>query len=94
MDYIKASGAIGFYYPDWVAVQKADDCEVNWIIETKGRVGEGTEAKDAAMSEWCRRLATEHGREWHYTRVNQTQFESSKATTLADLLRAAPRLDL
>ena len=42
VDYIKPSGAIGFYHPDWVAVQEADDREVNWIIETKGRVWEGT----------------------------------------------------
>ena len=39
VDYLKASGAIGFYYPDWVAVQKdPEGAEVNWIIETKGRV--------------------------------------------------------
>lgn len=38
VDYLKPSGAIGFYHPDWVAVQKADRGEVNWIIEAKGRV--------------------------------------------------------
>ena len=49
VDYLKASGAIGFYYPDWVAVQEDDGEAVNWIIETKGRVWEGTREKDAAM---------------------------------------------
>ncbi len=36
VDYIKPSGAIGFYHPDWVAVQETADGEANWIIETKG----------------------------------------------------------
>ena len=40
VDYLKPSGAIGFYYPDWVVVQKTKEGEVNWIIETKGRVWE------------------------------------------------------
>src|SRR6266487_4810897 len=35
VDYLKPSGAIGFYYPDWVVVRKTKDGEVNWIIETK-----------------------------------------------------------
>ena len=43
IDYLKPNGAIGFYHPDWVAVQKTRDGEINWIIETKGRVWEGTE---------------------------------------------------
>ena len=94
VDYIKESGAIGFYHPDWVVVQGTAAGEVNWIIETKGRVWEGTLAKDAAMSEWCHRLAKEHGYEWHYTRVNQVDFNSSKAGTLAGLLGTVPRLDL
>ena len=39
VDYLKPSGAIGFYHPDWVVVQKTKQGEVNWIIETKGRSG-------------------------------------------------------
>ena len=81
VDYLKASGAIGFYYPDWVAVQKdSEGAEVNWIIETKGRVWEGTEEKDAAMREWCRRVTEATGVPWHYIRVNQTDFRSDFAT--------------
>ena len=38
VDYLKPSDAIGFYHPDWVVVQKTKGGEVNWIIETKGRV--------------------------------------------------------
>ena len=39
VDYLKPSGAIGFYHPDWVAVQKDGNAEVNWIIETKPACG-------------------------------------------------------
>ncbi len=78
VDYLKASGAIGFYYPDWVAVQQtedgAEDGEVHWIIETKGRVWEGTDRKDAAMREWCRRVHDAAGIVWRYLRVNQAEF--------------------
>jgi len=86
VDYLKPSGAIGFYYPDWVAVQKTMAGEVNWIIETKGRVWEGTEAKDIAIMSWCQRLSEKIGAVWRFIRVNQTDFESSKATTLKSLV--------
>lgn len=94
IDYIKESGAIGFYHPDWAVIQNTEKGEVNWIIETKGRVWEGTEAKDAAMSEWCRRLAAEHGYEWYYARVNQAQFNSTTAKSLSELLQGTPKLGL
>ena len=45
IDYLKPSGAIGFYHPDWVVVQNTAEGEVNWIVETKGRVWEDTEIK-------------------------------------------------
>ena len=81
VDYLKASGAIGFYYPDWVAVQKdPEGAEVNWIIETKGQVREGTEEKDAAIREWCRRITEATGVSWNYIRVNQTDFHPGFAT--------------
>ena len=81
VDYLKASGAIGFYYPDWVAVQKdSEGEEVNWIIETKGRVWEGTAQKDAAMQDWCRRVTEATGVSWNFIRVNQTDFRTDFAT--------------
>ncbi len=75
VDYLKPSGAIGFYYPDWVAVQRdLDGVIVNWVIETKGRVWEGTAEKDAAMQDWCRRVRDATGDAWKYIRVNQAEF--------------------
>lgn len=91
IDYLKPSGAIGFYYPDWVAVQKARDGLVHWIIETKGRVWEGTTekdaAKDAAAREWCQRVSKITGESWKYTRINQSEF-SDHHPTLQDLVMA------
>lgn len=84
VDYLKPSGAIGFYHPDWVVVQKTDEGEVNWIIETKGRVWEGTEAKDEAIRYWCEQVSSSTGQPWRYARVNQPVFEALKPKTLQE----------
>lgn len=88
MDYLKPSGAIGFYHPDWVVVQKSARGEINWIIETKGREWEGTTAKDEAMEDWCARVSGASKCVWSYLRVNQVTFEARKPKALADLLEA------
>ena len=86
VDYLKPSGAIGFYHPDWVVVQKAKNGEVNWIIETKGRVWEGTEAKDEALKTWCERISAVTGAAWRYVRINQKDFDPKTANVLEDLV--------
>ena len=86
VDYLKPSGGIGFYYPDWVVVQRTDEGEVNWIIETKGRVWEGTEEKDRAMAAWCKRVSETAGRVWTYKRVNQADFDRIRPRRLSDLI--------
>jgi type III restriction enzyme len=85
VDYLKPSGAVGFYHPDWVVVQKAKLGRINWIIETKGRVWEGTTAKDEAMNDWCKRVSEATGTIWQYTRINQSDFVSA-AKTLNELI--------
>ena len=81
VDYLKPSGAIGFYYPDWVAVQRELDGQIiHWIVETKGRVWEGTEEKDAAMHDWCQRITRATGDTWKYIRLNQADFRPDFAT--------------
>ena len=80
IDYLKPSGAIGFYYPDWVAVQETAGDEVNWIIETKGRVWKGTVEKDAAARDWCKRVSETTGKPWKYTRINQSEFTDEHPT--------------
>jgi type III restriction enzyme len=94
VDYLKPSGAIGFYHPDWVAVQRSGKAEINWIIETKGREWEGTTAKDAAMRDWCQRVTAARKDLWSYMRVNQTTFEAKKPVTLSDLIIAVGEASL
>lgn len=91
VDYLKPTGAIGFYYPDWVAVQKADGDEINWIIETKGRVfdTEQVKAKDAAILDWCQRISAETNSTWHYIRINQSTFDGNVCEDFADLIHIA-----
>jgi type III restriction enzyme len=87
VDYLKPSGAIGFYHPDWVVVQRVGEAEVSWIIETKGRVWEGTTAKDDAIRDWCKRISDRTGRVWRYVRVNQTVFDVASPASLGDLIK-------
>jgi hypothetical protein len=54
VDYLKPSGAIGFYHPDWVIVQTTNAGGVNWIVEMKDRVWEGTAAKRRGYKELVR----------------------------------------
>ncbi|MCS6969392.1 MAG: DEAD/DEAH box helicase family protein [Planctomycetes bacterium] len=91
VDYLKPSGAIGFYHPDWVVVQQTKEGEVNWIIETKGRVREDTASKDKAIEIWCERISAVTSTAWKYVRINQTEFDGCKAETLADLLERVRR---
>ena len=89
VDYLKASGAIGYYHPDWVVVQKTPKGEVNWIIETKGRVWEGTELKDEAIRLWCDRITERTKQLWKFARVDQSKFDVKKAATLAEAVSEA-----
>jgi len=86
VDYLKPSVDIGFYHPDWVVVQRAGQEEVNWIIETKGRVWEGTAAKDEAIGDWCDRISDSTGGLWRYVRINQREFEAVNPSKMADLI--------
>jgi type III restriction enzyme len=78
VDYLSTTGAIKFYYPDFVAVQKAQDGEVNWIIETKGREYEDVQHKDKSIEEWCQKISTQTGQTWRYLKVSQTIFDSQE----------------
>ena len=86
VDYLKPSGAIGFYHPDWLVVQKTSSSEVNLVIETKGRVWEDTAAKDAAIEIWCDRVTEATGQTWRYARINQRDFHVREGDTLTELM--------
>lgn len=92
VDYLKTSGAIGFYHPDWVLVQRVGNGEVNWIVETKGQVWENTDRKDEAMALWCERVAAATGQAWHFTRINQSEVNFDRGSTFAELVAKKPGL--
>jgi type III restriction enzyme len=71
-----------------VVVQKTFKGEANWIIETKGRVWEGTEAKDEAIRTWCKRVSAAMGAAWRYARIDQLKFEAFRGTELGPLIEA------
>ena len=89
LPYVKPSGATGRYFPDWVVVQNDDDAEVNWIIETKGRVWEGTERKDAAVEYWCEQVTNRGHGEWRYVLINQPDFNPAAVVSFQAARRAA-----
>lgn len=87
VDYLKPSGAIGRYFPDWVAIQRTADGEVSWIVETKGRVWDGTEQKDAAIRYWCSQVSGLTGDPWRYMRIDQPIWRPDRLSGFADLVQ-------
>lgn len=71
VDYLSSNGALKFYYPDFIAVQKKQKETINWIIETKGRYFENLEYKDAAIKLWCDQISKAKKQNWKYIRVDQ-----------------------
>ena len=51
---------------------------------------EGTDAKDAAISDWCARISKQTSQTWKFTRINQGPFDAFKPKTLAEAI-AGPR---
>lgn len=74
VQYLSGSGAVRLYYPDFVAVQTTEAGPVNWIIETKGREFDDTDAKARHMARWCEEVGQESGETWRYLKVPQTVF--------------------
>jgi len=74
VQYLSKAGSIRLYYPDFIAVQQTDDGPVFWILETKGREFEETDAKAAHMTRWCAEVSKETGQTWRYLKVRQHIF--------------------
>ena len=92
VDYLSPSGAIKFYYPDFVAVQKGKNGkQINWIIETKGQVYEAVAHKEVSIIDWCKKVSTQTGGTWNYIRVDQNVFGDGKFRTFLDLIGVVER---
>lgn len=89
--YLNKNGALKRYYPDFIAVQSTDAGDVNWIIETKGRMYEDVEHKDRGTRQWCRVVAEETGQDWRYMRVDQLIFDKGHFGDLDQLVRTVQR---
>lgn len=75
VQYLSATGAVRLYYPDFVAVQKGAGSKVHWVLETKGREFEDTDAKAEHMTRWCDEVSKESGNAWKYLKVSQAAYE-------------------
>ena len=86
VSYLKPSGALGLYYPDWVVKQKFGKEIRYWIIETKGQVHDGVIQKDAAIVDWCKRVSEVGTDKWGYMRVDQSWWNGKTLSSFADVV--------
>ena len=91
VQYLKSSGAVGTYYPDFVVIQTVIGGHVNWIIETKGREDVEVAAKDAQMARWCLEVSGVSDDIWRYLKVPQVIFDHGGFASLADLIRSVKK---
>jgi len=85
VSYLKPSGALGLYYPDWVVRQRAARAQKMWIVETKGREFDGVTQKDAAIAHWCSQVSEHADTPWGYVRVNQDWWDRVTPRTFQDV---------
>ncbi len=81
IDYLSDSGAIRYYFPDFVAVQLVNEKKTYWILETKGREYPDLDNKNKAIERWCKAISEQTGFEWKYLLVKQAIFNVDKKTT-------------
>jgi type III restriction enzyme len=95
VQYVKSSGALGSYYPDFVVVQDGAP-EANWIVETKGHEDAEVPAKDAQMTRWCEDVSNATGATWRYLKVPYRLFYDVRPQSLSELVSrlgsASPQL--
>lgn len=76
VQYLSGTGAVRFYYPDFVGVQQQTEGVTHWIIETKGREFDDTDAKARHMERWCAEVSQATGETWRYLKVSQPTFQN------------------
>lgn len=73
LEYVAESGALRYYYPDFVVRLSDDSC---MVVETKGLRDPDVPYKDRRARRWCRDVSKLTGRPWSYMRVDQAVFDS------------------
>jgi type III restriction enzyme len=84
IEYLSTSGALRYYYPDFV-VRLDDDTHV--VVETKGLEDPEVVRKDRRAVRWCEDATRLTGDPWEYVKVPQKVFDASTASTFDQLLR-------
>lgn len=80
VEYRRADGGAGFCYPDWVAVQRTEEGEVHWILETGEREWDGAEPRGRVMRRRCEKERAATGKRWRYRSVVRRDFEAFRRT--------------
>ncbi len=84
LEYISSTGALRYYYPDFVVRLDDDSC---LVVETKGLEDLEVALKDRRARRWCRDATDLSGRDWHYEKVLQKVFEAYTGDTVEGLRR-------
>jgi type III restriction enzyme len=82
LEYIGKSGALRYYYPDFVMRLTNDSC---LVIETKGQEDLDVALKDLRARRWCVDATRLAGREWAYEKVPQKLFDKFHGDSIASL---------
>jgi type III restriction enzyme len=84
LEYISSTGALRYYYPDFVVRLTDDSC---LMIETKGLEDISVALKDQRARRWCRDATELSGREWAYEKVLERPFDAYSGDTVDGLRR-------
>jgi type III restriction enzyme len=84
LEYIAESGALRYYYPDFVVRLVDDSC---LLVETKGMRDPDVPLKDRRAQRWCRDASQLTGRAWSYARVDQNVFDAFTGDSVEQLCR-------
>ena len=83
LEYISSTGALRYYYPDFVIRLSDNTC---LVLETKGREDIDVAHKDRRARRWCRD-ASDLSSEWAYEKVLQSVFDAYTGETVDGLRR-------
>jgi type III restriction enzyme len=84
LEYISKTGALRYYYPDFVVRLADDSC---LVVETKGQEDLDVALKDRRARRWCTDASRLAGREWSYEKVGQQVFDKYTGQDLDGLRR-------
>ncbi|MGH2965129.1 MAG: DEAD/DEAH box helicase family protein [Solirubrobacterales bacterium] len=84
LEYISSTGALRYYYPDFVIRLSDDTC---LIVETKGLEDIQVALKDRRARRWCRDATELSGREWDYEKVLERPFDAYTGDSVDGLRR-------